>query len=248
MAAPSAGSAPIALSDAFDQFKMAENSEIGLEYLREGEWAAKPRVEQAGPDGETGDEMMDGDMEKAEYDSEPLMDDWKVAEEVFYSFFFVGVFGFFAYLEMPLDILALLVHENNHPCRAGYTAGEEGEEPDAIQSAFNWSIEKTAAMIQPQAFLLATIFTAGKARFEDFDLCTMTSEEAAIYFLIYWLVWPMLLTINIPVALFLSPVYLVGLTIKVFELFIEVAEDGDEINEKVDEAEAESDYDRVEVE
>ena len=88
-------------------------------------------------------------------------------------------------------------------------------------------------MIQPQAFFISVFFTAGKSRYDDFDLCNMDNNEAALYFFIYWLIWPILILLYIPTAVTLSPIYLIGLTIKLFELFIEVAADGEEINERV---------------
>ena len=71
----------------------------------------------------------------------------------------------------------------------------------------------------------------------------MNSNEAALYFFIYWLIWPTLILFYIPMAVTLSPIYLIGLTWKLFELFIEAAEDGEEINERVEEADENSEID-----
>ena len=71
----------------------------------------------------------------------------------------------------------------------------------------------------------------------------MNSNEAALYFFIYWLIWPTLILLYIPMAATLSPIYLIGLTWKLFELFIEAAADGEEINERVEEADEDSDVD-----
>jgi len=71
----------------------------------------------------------------------------------------------------------------------------------------------------------------------------MNSNEAALYFFIYWLIWPTLILLYIPMAVTLSPIYLIGLTWKLFELFIEAAEDGEEINERVEEADENSEID-----
>ena len=194
-----------------------------------------PRVKQGGWD--IFDEEEDVIYDDTEEDEGEMF--WMIAEEWFYSVFFIGIFGIFVYIEMPLDILAMLVHPNNKPCEAGETAGEE--ETDTIQSFFNWTIQKTADMIHPSAYLISAIFTVGKAKYQDFDLCEFNSEEAALYFFIYWLIWPILIVMSLPMAVLLSPIYVVGLTIKLFELLIEVGEDGSEINKNVEEADANSD-------
>ena len=85
-------------------------------------------------------------------------------------------------------------------------------------------------MIHPQAYLISAVFTAGTAHYEDFDLCQFNHEEAALYFFVYWLIWPFLILINLPMAVLLSPVYAVTLTIEFVEWLIEVAQDGQEIN------------------
>ena len=185
-----------------------------------------PRVQQGGWDIFDEEEDFEDEVEKEmqEDDSEMF---WAVAEHWFYSVFFIGIFGIFVWFEMPLDIIAMLVHPNSKPCEAGYS---EDEEPDAIQAAFNWTIQKTADMIHPQAYLISAVFTAGNAHYNDFDLCEFNHEEAALYFFVYWLIWPVLILVNLPMAVLLSPVYVIGLTIKTLELFIEWGEDGKEIN------------------
>merc|ERR1712078_605553 len=64
----------------------------------------------------------------------------------------------------------------------------------------------------------------------------MTSCEAALYFAIYWLIWPFLILVYVPTAVLLSPVYAVVLTIDAFAWLIEVLQDGEDINAHVDEA------------
>jgi len=51
----------------------------------------------------------------------------------------------------------MLVHPASKPC----SPIVDEEEADAIQAAFTWTIQKTADMIQPNAYILGWIFTAG---------------------------------------------------------------------------------------
>lgn len=51
-------------------------------------------------------------------------DFWKIMEDWFYSVFWIGTFGWLIYLEIPFDILAMLVHPLNKPCEAGSTDGD----------------------------------------------------------------------------------------------------------------------------
>lgn len=96
-------------------------------------------------------------------------------------------------------------------------------------------------MIHPQAYLISAVFTAGKSNYQDFDLCEFNNEEAALYFFVYWLVWPILILVYLPMAVLLSPIYVIGLSFYVLEQFIEFAENGEEVNKHVEEADANSD-------
>ena len=96
-------------------------------------------------------------------------------------------------------------------------------------------------MIQPNAYILGWFFTGGNADYDDLDLCNMSSYEAALYFAIYWLIWPFLILVYVPMAVLLSPVYAVVLTIDAFAWLIEVLEDGEDINARVDEADEQYD-------
>merc|ERR1719223_2321444 len=97
----------VLLNGMSNDFKDTETVKIGLEYLRQSNKITKPLVMQ-NDEGEEIDEEVD-EFEEDEYDETPLAEDfsWYVAEQWFYSVFFIGIFGIFVYVEMPLDILAM---------------------------------------------------------------------------------------------------------------------------------------------
>ena len=123
----------VLLNEMSNEFQETETAKLGLEYLREYDNSKRPLVKQDEEDEDEYDDEDDDDDDEDEYDSEPLAEEgfWYVAEQWFYSVFFIGIFGIFVYVEMPLDILAMLLHPMNKPCEAGDTEDEFGD-PDAI--------------------------------------------------------------------------------------------------------------------
>ena len=122
----------VLLNEMSNEFQETETAKLGLEYLREYDNSKRPLVKQDDElDQDEEGEDDDGEDED-EYDSEPLEEGfWYVIDQWFYSVFFIGIFGIFVYVEMPLDILAMLLHPMNKPCEAGDTEDEFGD-PDLI--------------------------------------------------------------------------------------------------------------------
>lgn len=101
--------------------------------------------------------------------------------------------------------------------------------------------------MHPYAYATAWCLTFGGAQYDDFELINMTNYEAALYFMIMWFVFPFITLINLPLTFLYSPAYLVIILWRIGELFIDISFGGKEINERVDEADEESENDTIEI-
>lgn len=180
---------------------------------------------------------MDDEDEMDELEMEILI----AAEMWFYSVFWIGIFGIFIWLELPLNILAMLVHPESKPVpmwdEEGNEIDDEENEANLIQETLRWTIQKNADLMHPYAYAVVALFTLGDVSYWDIAIENLNHWEAAIYFACFWWFWPWLIAINMPWAILLSPIYLLLFAIDagawILALFIE---DGEDLNSEVDEA------------
>lgn len=171
---------------------------------------------------------------------------WHIFTNWFFGVFWIGFFGIFIWFELPVDVLAMLVHPQSKPHYSEEDDDEFYQQDSSLsQEIFNWTLLKTSDLAHPYGFILGWIFTLGEATYEDYYVEVMTAEEAAIYFFLMWLIWPFLIVINLPMALLLSPLYALLLLIQLGELLIFILFDGDEINENAANAGRQSDDDEI---
>jgi len=101
---------------------------------------------------------------------------------------------------------------------------------------FEWTLKELGWLLEPYSYIATSINNEQWADITDFKIENMSAEDAGYHFLSFWLAWPLLVAINFPLAILLSPILIVRALLKLGELFVLALLDGKDINKHVDDA------------